>query len=170
MAAAVTSLSCFPWRLLEADGVAAECHRHMINLDMRYLGQSFTLAIPWSCTYNEWTPLRRLFDARHRETFGYEDPDNDAEIVNIRLVSIGAIDKPEIGLEAAVSDDPLLERRPVWFGGWTDCPVYRREAMGIGFAVTGPSIVEEAGGTSVIPPSWRGMVTAEGALLCEMTD
>ncbi len=151
---------------LTADGVAVERHRHTITLDMRYVGQSFTLPITWSDGYADWAPLRAAFDARHAETFGYEDAANDAEIVNIRLVSIGLVDKPKIGMSASVDGDPILERRPVWFGEWIECPVYRRDAMPAGSKVDGPAIVEEAGGTSVVPPLWRCEVAADGALVC----
>lgn len=152
---------------LTADGVAVERHRHMVTLDMRYVGQSFTLPILWADGYADWSPLRAAFDARHAETFGYEDATNDAEIVNVRLVSIGSVDKPEIGMAPVTEGNSLLERRQVWFGEWVECPVYRRDAMPAGFTVTGPGIVEEAGGTSVVPPSWRCEVAADGALVCE---
>lgn len=151
---------------LSADGVAADRHRHTVTLDMRYVGQSFTLPILWSDAYQDWSPLRAAFDARHAETFGYEDAANDVEIVNVRLVSVGVVDKPEIGLADAVDTDPVLERRRIWFGDWVECPVYRRDAMPPGFAVNGPAIVEEAGGTSVVPPLWRCEVAADGALVC----
>lgn len=156
--------------VLTADGIPAELHRHTVNLDMRYVGQSFTLPIPWSDRHADWTPLRAAFDARHAETFGYEDQTNDAEIVNIRLVSIGTVEKPEIGMADAADGDPVLERRQVWFGDWIECPVYRRDAMPPGFAVKGPAIVEEAGGTSVVPPLWRCEVAADGALVCLRDD
>ncbi len=152
---------------LKANGVAAERHRHTVTLDMRYVGQSFTLPILWADDYSNWTPLRAAFDARHAETFGYGDTANDVEIVNVRLVSVGLVDKPAIGMPAAMEGDPVLERRQVWFGEWVECPVYRRDAMPAGFTVTGPAIVEEAGGTSVVPPSWHCEVATDGALVCE---
>lgn len=151
---------------LTADGIPANRHRHTVNLDMRYVGQSFTLPILWSDEYADWSPLRAAFDARHAETFGYEDRTNDAEIVNIRLVSIGVVKKPEIGMAETVGSDPVLECRQVWFGEWIECPVYRRDAMPPGFMVSGPAIVEEAGGTSVVPPLWRCEVAPDGALVC----
>jgi N-methylhydantoinase A len=155
---------------LTADGIPAERHRHTVNLDMRYVGQSFTLPILWSGGHVDWAPLRAAFDARHAETFGYEDQANDAEIVNIRLVSIGVVEKPVIGMAEIADDDPVLERRPVWFGDWVECPVYRRDAMPPGFTVIGPAVVEESGGTSVVPPLWHCEVAVDGALVCARDD
>ena len=95
------------------------------------------------------------------------DINNDAEIANIRLVSLGIVDKPDLTYAPENSTDVLAYRRSVWFDGcWTDCPVYDRVAMEAGFEFEGPAIVEEAGGTSVVPPGWRIEVLASGTLDC----
>ena len=153
---------------MSADGVAEDRQGHAFALDMRYCGQSFTLSIPWIEGTADWQSVRQAFSDRHTETFGYADPDNDCEFVNVRLVSTGLVDKPELTFNPETGSDPVVERRPVWFnGGWTDCPVYDRAAMAIGSVVAGPAIIEEAGGTSVMPPGWHGTVDPSGSLICE---
>ena len=152
---------------LEADGMPRDRHRHEFRLDVRYVGQSFTLPIRWNPADADWTPLRSAFDARHEETFGYADPANDIEIVNVRLVSIGEVDKPSVDFTPAGGGDPLIERRPVWFGEWIETPVIDRERLVAGWRIEGPAIVEEAGGTTVAPPGWTMEVDAGGALMCE---
>ena len=152
---------------LEADGMSRDRHRHEFTLDVRYVGQSFTLPIRWNPADADWTPLRSAFDARHEETFGYADPANDIEIVNVRLVSIGEVDKPSVDFTPAGGGDPLIERRPVWFGEWIETPVIDRERLVAGWRIEGPAIVEEAGGTTVAPPGWTMEVDAGGALMCE---
>ncbi len=151
---------------LLADGVTTDRHEHLITLDVRYAGQSFTLPIPWSSTDSDWSALRSDFDARHIETFGYADPDNDAEIVNIRVVSLGKVDQPVLDFAPAGSAQALIERRPVWFDSWHDTPVYDRSAITVGTKLRGPAIIEEAGGTTVVPPEWDISVHQSGALRC----
>ena len=73
----------------------------------------------------------------------------DIEIVNVRLVSIGEVDKPVVDFAPAGSGDPVIERRPVWFGEWCETPVVDRERLAGGWRAEGPAIVEEAGGTTV---------------------
>ncbi len=153
-------------RLLAEDGVPTDRHRHSFTIDMRYAGQSFTLAIPWRPGDSDFDPLRQAFDARHEETFGYADTDNDAEIVNVRLVSTGLVDKPALNFTSQARGDPGAGRRRVWFGGWTDTATYDRAEMPVGFAFSSPAIVEEAGSTSVVPPGWAVVVHKSGALLC----
>ena len=158
-------------RLLIEDGDPPERHVHELSVDMRYAGQSFTIPMPWSDEYDSWEPLRRAFDARHAETFGYADTASEAEIVNLRLVSRGVIDKPQLGFAQERSGEPVIELRRAWFAdGWTDCPIYDRARLPAGFGFAGPAIVEEAGGTTVVPPGWRVVVHASGALDCRAED
>ena len=142
-------------------------HRHEFTVDVRYVGQSFTLPIRWNPEDADWTPLRAAFDARHEETFGYADTANDIEVVNVRLVSIGEVEKPEVDFMPAGGGDPLIERRQVWFGEWIETPVIDRERLVAGWRIEGPAVVEEAGGTTVAPPGWTVEVDASGALVCE---
>ena len=153
-------------RLLLAEGVSLDRHAHTVNLDVRFAGQSFTLPIAWNPQDTSWSPLRSAFDARHIETFGYADPDNDAEIVNIRVVSIGKVDQPRLNFAPQDARDPLIETRPVWFDNWHDTAVYDRALMGAGTSYVGPAIIEESGGTTVVTPGWKVAVHASGALRC----
>jgi N-methylhydantoinase A len=155
--------------LLLADGIGRDRHRHEVAVDMRYVGQSFTLSIPWRLD-QDLQPLRQAFDRRHEETFGYADTANEAEIVNVRLVSIGAIDKPLMTFIPPTEAKPSVGRRRAWFGGWIDTPVYDRAEMPTGLTIEGPVIVEEAGGTTIVPPGWTVRVHDNGALLCDWDD
>ena len=155
--------------LLEGDGFAPDRHAHDFSVDMRYVGQSYTLAVPCDPETVELSELRTAFGASHARTFGHDDAASDAEIVNIRLVSRGLADRPALAFGPERDGDPLIERRPVWFDAWIDCPVYDRAAMAVGHALEGPAIVEEAGGTSVIPPGWRFAVHESGSLDCRLS-
>ena len=153
--------------ILARDGFAPARRSHEFTADMRYVGQSFTLGVAFDADRPDSAALRRAFDARHAQTFGHADSENDAEIVNLRLVSRGIVDKPALAFAREESGDPLIERRKVWFGdGWTDCPVLARARMDAGSSFAGPAIVEEAGGTSVVPPGWTVTVHGSGAMMC----
>ena len=156
--------------LLEADGFAEDRHQHDFSLDMRYVGQSYTLSVGCDPETADWDALRAAFAERHEQTFGHADPDHDTEIVNIRLVSLGLVDKPTLSFQQAATGDPIVERRKVWFDqGWVDCPIYDRSRLGPGASFQGPAIIEEAGGTSIVPPNWSVTVHASGALDCRST-
>ncbi|MBK8007911.1 MAG: hydantoinase/oxoprolinase family protein [Rhizobiales bacterium] len=112
-------------------------------------GQSFTLSIPWQQSYKQWAPLLAAFRARHEETFGYADANNDIQATAIRLVALGLVSKPNIMFPSGDGKNVIIETRPVWFDGAKhDCKVYDRTAMNVGFALEGPAIIEEPGCTS----------------------
>lgn len=156
---------------LEEDGFGPERQEYEYVCDMRYVGQSFTLRIPWQPDWDSVEPLRDAFNARHEQTFGYADKENDAEITTIRLTAIGVVDKTELSFEPESTGDPLLEHRRAWFNGeWVECPIYDRACMQPGFNFHGPGIVEEAGGTSIVPPGWHVHLHDSGALVCAYQD
>lgn len=151
-------------RLLQSDGVEPARRRHTFSLDMRYAGQSFTMPIDWDLADRDWSAVRKAFDARHNETFGYAATDNDVEIVNLRLVSLGLVSKPALGFHVEAGAKLEIEQRKIYFDGWLDCPVYHRDGMQAGLTAKGPAVIEEAGGTTVVPPGWSIEVHEGGAL------
>lgn len=153
---------------LSGRGFGPDRQEHHFTADMRYAGQSYTLAVPLNADSPDWDDLRQGFAERHTQTFGHADANNECEIVNIRLVSLGIVDKPALNFRPEKSGDPVIERRQVWFGNdWTDCPIYNRDLFGAGDEITGPAIIEEAGGTAIVPPGWKVHVHESGTLLCQ---
>ena len=132
--------------ILTTDGFAPNRQSHSFTVDMRYVGQSFTLAVPLDADAPDWDTLRHAFAERHTQNFGHADMNNECEIVTIRLVSLGIVDKPALAFTSDIpaGADPILEHRRVWFGaGWTDCPIYDRAQMPSALTITGPAIIEE---------------------------
>jgi N-methylhydantoinase A len=153
--------------ILERDGFGEERQQHDFTADMRYVGQSFTLGVVLDADAPDCDDLHAGFARRHEETFGHADAQSDVEIVNIRLVSRGLVDKPTLSFQMEEEGDPLIEMRPVWFNdAWCDCPVWNRTRMEVGKLFLGPAIIEEAGGTSVVPPGWKIVVHESGSLIC----
>ena len=73
--------------------------------------------------------LRQAFDSRHKDAFGYADTTNDAEIVNIRLVSVGVVDKPTLEFTPPSAREIKSYRRDVWFGDWVETTIYDRDTL-----------------------------------------
>ncbi len=152
---------------LIADGVGPEFQRHVFTLDMRYFGQSFTIPILWSDAETDWSRVRRAFDARHYEIFGHAASEKDVELVNVRLASIGMIEKPELKFKLSDAKHIEAHSRLAWLSEWTNCPVLHRDAFFPGYSFKGPAIIEEAGATSVVPIGWSVTVADNGALTCK---
>ena len=153
-------------KLIEA-GFSEEKQDHAFSADTRYVGQSYTLSVPLAEGTEAWDDVRKAFADRHAETFGHADMNSDVEIVNLRLVSLGVVEKPELAFKSQTGGELVFENRNVWFDGdWSHCPVYDRDQMGVGFELVGPAIIEEGGGTSIVPPGWKVTVLEAGSLDC----
>ena len=62
------------------------------QLDLRYVGQEFTLAVPVSVDAIESGDrqgIRTAFDALYEHRYAHQSPDEPVEMVNIRLAAIG---------------------------------------------------------------------------------
>jgi N-methylhydantoinase A len=130
--------------------------QRLIHLDLRYVGQEFTLQVPVSVAQLEAgdrAAIRAAFDALYEHRYAHHSPDEPVEMVNIRLALIGK--RPKLAfprLAAAIAAAPA-PRREVYFADVhtaVPCPVYRREALGAGSAIAGPALVQEHGTTTVL--------------------
>ena len=143
-------------------------------LEMRYVGQEFTLIV--DCAAGPVTPativeLRARFNSVYEARYGHAFPDVPPEIVSVRLQVYGLFPKPELTLAVptAVSrGEP--ERRRVYFdgAGFVDCAVYKRDALPPGVELQGPVIVEEASSTTVAARGDTVTVDRDGNLIISL--
>jgi N-methylhydantoinase A len=146
---------------------------YQIHLDLRYVGQEFTLSVPVSLAQirdADRTGIRTAFDALYDQRYAHHSPEEPVELVNIRLAAIGA--RPRL-LFPRVAEGGRAEperRRKVYLGGGdaVDCPVYRREALPAGAALAGPAIIQEHGTTTVLFAGDRMRVAPSGELIIEV--
>jgi N-methylhydantoinase A len=110
--------------------------------------------------------LRSLFLALYHELYGHADPKGAIEIVTLRTVAIGVMDKPvPLSIHPATGDARPVRHRQVQLRGSTSSwPVYDRAGLGAGHGFKGPAIVEEANATSVVLPGWSVAVDRRGNL------
>jgi N-methylhydantoinase A len=142
-------------------------------VDIRYVGQSYQLTIPLSSTQVTGEVLaeaRQRFNATHRATYGYAEPSEPCEIVNLRISALGLIEKPVLGAgQTGAARDAAAARkgtRRVFFAGtaFVDCAVYDRLLLPIGAEFPGPASIEEPDSTTLVHPGWRVRVEKFGIL------
>src|SRR5262249_16768720 len=111
--------------------------------------------------------LAEAFHRTHEQRYGYRLED-DIEIVTVRVVSIGEIDKPKIApwpATGSLTQASTGSRRVRFAGVELNTPVYSRDRLPAGANVQGPSIIEEMGSVTVVPPQWCFEVGSIGELL-----
>ena len=118
--------------------------------------------------------LRERFLQVHESAYGYANPHDPIEIVNVRLTARGRlVDAPQP--PAAVDPGPLpppIGRRPVRFAAGTavDCPMHDRASLQAGHVLDGPVIVEQLDSTTPIFPGDRATVDSSGNLIIRLGD
>ena len=88
------------------------------------------------------------------------------EIVTLRAIATGVLDKPEPGDPPPV-DRPALKgtRRVFESGARRDVPVWDREAVTATDTIQGPAVIEEAFATHWITRGWTARLEAAGTLI-----
>jgi N-methylhydantoinase A len=148
---------------LAAQGVAPAHMAFVREFDVRYLGQSFELAI-------HAAPIPQVVEAfhlKHERTYGYASRDDAVEIVATRLTSVGRVQKPKLPARPTTDVMPTpVGTRPVYFDGRgrVETPVYDRARMLTGQTMAGPAVIEQYDSCTLLPPSWRLRVDAIGNL------
>jgi N-methylhydantoinase A len=159
--------------LLTREGMLPEQMNLMRGIDLRYVGQEHTVALPVEVeplTTEDASTLRRRFDELHKLTYGYDAPDVEVEIVNLRLTALGHIQPPRLMRLQEGSSQPAKAARgtrQVYFAEqqeFIECPVYRRDALQAGNVLVGPALVEEPATVTVVYPEDRLVVNPYGLL------
>ena len=127
--------------------------------------------------------LRQAFEGQHRQRFGYVVPGAPLvlERLSLDLVPAAAPDPTDPGpmpSVAAASDrragaatEDAGTLTPLWLaaagGGWRQVPMQRRAQLPPGTRLSGPAVLLEDIGTTVLQPGWQGRVLADGSLLLQ---
>lgn len=119
------------------------------SLDMRYKGQSYELNIPYKDGFLE------DFYKTHMKLYSHSYKEREVEIVNLRLRSIGIVDKVDLPSSEPINKAPeeafYCERRIYYGGEFIKSKVYLREKLLPGNFIKGPAIVSSFDGTTFIP-------------------
>lgn len=142
-------------------------------LEMRYLGQEFTLIVDLhEGVFSQKTlvELKGRFNDLHEIRYGHAFTNGIPEIVSLRLHVFGLYPKPELRLAIAKENARGMEAptsRPVYFedSGFVDCKIYRRETIASESPIQGPAIIEEISSTTVVYPQDNFRVDTLGNLI-----
>lgn len=127
--------------------------RIQVTAHVRYRGQGAALVLPLN------RRLPSTFAAEHRRLFGFAA---DAPLELVRITARGAsAPRPLPSSPLPKRSAPPRERRRAPLGGlrW---PVYQRAEVA---TLSGPAVVEEGTGTTLIPAGWRARATPFGIVL-----
>ena len=161
-------------RMLDAAGVRFAGKQVEVALDMAYLGQTHTVAVPLPVAVTEGrvTPPERAqiataFDAAYTATYGRLLPEGVTRILNLRTAVIGQRPKFDLASLAPQGEGTTTPRasRRVHLGAWVEAAIYDRLSLPVGTAIPGPAVLEQPDTTILIEPGLIGKVDAYGNLI-----
>jgi N-methylhydantoinase A len=126
------------------------------HLDIRYVGQEFTLSVPVTreqLLAGDRAAIRRAFDALYEQRYAHHSPEEPVEMVNMRLALVGKrtqLKFPSLGKGGAPKP---RQTREVYFTNPAQpvaCPIYDRTDLGAGCRIAGPALIQEHGTTTVL--------------------
>ena len=140
-------------RQLRKDQLSDATARVERRLGIRYAGQSYELAVPFTRRF------RKDFHREHEKAYGYADPGRSLEIVNLRLRLVIRTPKPRLRPMRAKRggrlQEALVGRKAAWFDRRLHAtPFYDRDRLQPGARLRGPAVVVEYSSTTVIPPGF----------------
>ena len=129
-------------------------------VDLRYLGQGYTLTTPW----RGGTQTEADFHAAHRHRYGHL-LDSAVELVTLRVTVKGP--QPHLELAGAAEQTvPRVKPRRVKLAGVSESvPLYGRDDLLVGETLSGPLLITEPVATTYITAGWRCEVGVGGNLL-----
>ncbi len=136
------------------------------RVSLRYRGQSYELSLANS------EDLMDVFHRAHEARFGWRLEGHPIDLVHARArVSVAQAEHPA-GSNAQASTpssdrDPLVGEQLAWFDADepTMTKIYDRRFLDDGMGITGPAIVDEYSGTTVVPPGCHALVSGRALVL-----
>ena len=136
-------------------------------LDMRYVGQSYEIVVPFKENYIE------QFHKLHERNYGYADKSKKVEIVNIRVRAVGSPEKPVFekipkAKSSNIQDAVIGEKQVIFDSVERKTKIVDRDKLLFGSVVEGPAIVVEYSSTIVLPPKCVGKIDEFGNLIIDV--
>ncbi len=142
-------------RDMESDGFRTADVTLQRSVDLRYVGQSYEITVPYRSARASGAAFLDAFHREHRRLYSYHHPGRAAEVVNLRVRAVAAA--PKVRLEkrppasrparrAVVKVQAMHGGRHVGRGS-----VYDRSRLGPGHRVVGPALVVDQESTTFVP-------------------
>jgi N-methylhydantoinase A len=159
--------------LLDRAGVAFAGRRQQIELDMSYVGQTHTVAVPIEADEDgdlSADAIRLAFERRYQALYGRLLRQVPVRVLNLRVAVVGERPGLDLALLAPPADASLKAarrpgRRVYADGGWHEAAVYDRLALPVGARVVGPAVLEQPDTTTFVDPGLVAEVDRLGNLV-----
>ncbi|SEP77041.1 hydantoinase/oxoprolinase family protein [Thalassovita taeanensis] len=149
--------------------------RRVYSVDMQFVGQTHLLRVPLDGAEVTKDGLLAAFEDAYFKRFRVRLADVRANVVNANTSVIG--ERAELDLSTLIDPagrkatlaDAQTGQRPVFFdGAWHETPLYWRDHLPDGFAITGPAIIEQMDTTVLIEPGDHAYGDEDGNIIIKL--
>ncbi|MFX0123470.1 MAG: hydantoinase/oxoprolinase family protein [Candidatus Hodarchaeota archaeon] len=136
------------------------------NLDLRLIGQSYELTVPF---YGRIEAVSHAFDEAHKQAYGYASPEAPREIVNLRVAAMVPLPKFKLSplpIGATNPKNAQTGTREVFLKNkWIEVNIYQKSQLEANNVIEGPSIIEQNDSTTLVDIGWVAEVKNDGHLI-----
>lgn len=155
-------------KTLTEEGVPKAQMAFQRSVDLRYVGQEYTINVPLGETIDLGAAIEEFHDL-YQARYGHALHGAAVEVINLRLAAIGRLERAMFTESAEQApQDPLVAHRDIIFnGGSHPSPIYKRDYLPAGQVFHSPAVVEETSATTIIPPGYTFKIDDIGNLLIQ---
>jgi len=143
--------------LLKSEGVSNKKMLFYRTADMRYIGQEYYVNISIDSSLN-LNKINLDFHNTYKKTFGHSTPDAPVEIINLRLVAIGLVDRvidySKINNQKITKRVSIKKREVIFNNVKHLTNIINRNSIKLKDRLNGPLIIEEESATTVVSPKY----------------
>ena len=127
-------------------------------LDLRYLGQSYEITIPFRPRNSPQSSFVSDFHKAHQKIYSYHHTERPVEVVNIRLKAVGVskkINLKKMTVTGPKPEDAFIKTQTIHYKGKSYATdVFNRTFLSAGNTLEGPALIADAESTTFLPPSY----------------
>ncbi|MDF1793009.1 MAG: hydantoinase/oxoprolinase family protein [Thalassobaculaceae bacterium] len=171
--AAVDRLSEAGTKTVRGAGVTLEGLETVVELDMLYVGQTHTVAVPIDAAAGkpvDKEAVRAAFETAYAATYGRLLSGISMRLMNLRVAVVGKRPRFDLSLlapeEGVTVEAAIRGKRDIYVdGAWHDATIVDRLALPVGARIEGPAVLEQSDTTILIEPGLVGEVDTYGNVL-----
>ena len=163
---------------LDQAGVPADRVEHRVMFDLRYVKQYHEVTVPVAreaALGGDFASAIAAFHKEHDRLYGYElsKEGTGLELINVRVRSIGRVEKPTIPKVPRGDGDPSRAKKGARRAyvpetdRFEDVPVYDGHALRAGDALAGPALVERTDTTIFVSAGYKARLDEHGTCVIE---
>jgi len=142
----------------------------LYTADLRYRGQSFEIETVLQEDWMEKGNLAAIagaFHAEHARVYDHADEEAAVQVINLRLVILGAAPKPELNhlAKGDAAPEPIGELEVFYDGGTHKAALYERATLRAGQRIEGPAVIQQDDCTTCILGGFTAEIDTYGNIL-----